>query len=318
MLIIVEGTDGTGKTTLIGELRELLEERGDEVETLHRGPPQRHPLLEYEDALHGYVPGAGAHVLCDRWHLGELVYAPLYRGGSELGDRLGAGRRHVELFLQSRGALLVHLTADEDEVHRRLDARGEDYLKREHVGHTLRAFDDAARTALTWRVDLHSPYHLVSVPSLATAAHEAEEQVTPLAPFWGYVGHPRPDVLLVGDRVNVGGEWPGRRAFLPFMPLNGACAGWLLEALHPWTLRVGLVNAHEEDVEALWAALHQPRVVALGRAAQRVLGRGLVPHGAVPHPQYARRFHHRRQTDYAAAIMHAAQTREDVIASWRT
>lgn len=312
MLIIVEGTDGTGKTTLIEELRELLEQRGDEVVALHRGPPQDHPLREYEDALHDYVPGAGVHVLCDRWHLGELVYAPLYRDGSLLGGQRGAGRRHVELFLQSRGALLVHLTADEDEVHRRLDMRGEDYLKREHVGHTLRAFSEAAKDALTWRVELHSPYHPVSVPSLVTAAHEAEQQVAALARFWGYIGHPRPDVLLVGDRANATGRQ------LPFLPLNGACSNWLLDALHPWTLRVGLVNAHDEDVEALWITLGRPRVVALGREAQRVLDRGLVPHGAVPHPQYARRFRHRRQTEYAAAIMHAAQTREDVIASWQT
>ena len=311
MLIIVEGTDGTGKTTLIGELRELLEERGGAVEVLHRGPPQEHPLVEYEDALHGYVPGAGQHVLCDRWHLGELVYAPLYRDGSELGGQRGAGRRHVELFLQSRGALLVHLTADEDEVHRRLDVRGEDYLKREHVGRTLRAFSDAAKDALTWRVDVHSPYHPVSVPSLVTAAHEAEQQAAALAPFWGYIGHPRPDVLLVGDRANALGRQ------LPFLPLNGACSSWLLDALHPWTLRVGLVNAHEEDVESLWIALGRPQVVALGREAQHVLRRDLLPHGAVPHPQYARRFHHRRQTQYAAAIMHAAKTREDVINSWQ-
>lgn len=312
MLVIVEGTDGTGKTTLIEELRTWLEDQGERVQTLHRGPPQQHPLLEYEDALHAYEPGGGAHVFCDRWHLGELVYAPLYRDGSLLGGPHGAGRRHVELFLQSRGALLVHLTAKEDEVHRRLDVRGEDYLKREHVGHTLRAFDQAAASALTWRVDVHSPYHPATPPSLLTAAHEAEQQARPLAPFWGYVGHPRPDVLLVGDRANA----PGRQ--LPFLPLNGACSGWLLGALHPWTLRVGLVNAHEEDVGSLWGALGQPPVVALGRAAQRVLGRELVPHGAVPHPQYARRFKHRRQTEYAAAILHAAQTREDVIASWQT
>lgn len=314
MLIIVEGTDGTGKTTLIEELRELLAElpTGGLVEVLHRGPPEDHPLVEYEDALHGYAPGSGVHMLCDRWHLGELVYAPLYRDGSELGGRHGAGRRHVELFLQSRGALLVHLTADEDEVHRRLDARGEDYLKREHVGHTLRAFDDAAATALTWRVNLRSPYHPAAVPSVATAGHEAELQAAALAPFWGYVGHPRPDVLLVGDRANASGRQ------LPFLPLGNACSGWLLDSLDPWTLRVGLVNAHEEDVEQLWVALRQPQVVALGREAQTVLGRSLVPHGAVPHPQYARRFHHRRQRTYAAAIMHAAQTGEDVIASWQT
>ena len=50
MLIIVEGPDGAGKTTLVAALATALRASSDSasVDVLHRGPPVAHPLLEYE------------------------------------------------------------------------------------------------------------------------------------------------------------------------------------------------------------------------------------------------------------------------------
>ena len=49
MLIVIEGCDGVGKTSLA---RDLCERTGAEYR--HLGPPQAHPLEEYVLPLDGY------------------------------------------------------------------------------------------------------------------------------------------------------------------------------------------------------------------------------------------------------------------------
>lgn len=128
MLIIVEGCDGTGKTTLVERLRDMLlvGSDPDRVKVLHRGVPQQPAYLEYTEELVNYEPECGHHVVCDRWHWGELVYGPLYRGKSELG---WDGMLDVERGLRDRGAVVVWLEQDASELRHRFSRRGEDYLK---------------------------------------------------------------------------------------------------------------------------------------------------------------------------------------------
>lgn len=80
--IIIEGPDRCGKTTLVGMLAKEL----PKYTQLHfRGPPlglaandqSRHQYLVFSRMAAGLQGGT---FLCDRSHIGELVYAPLYRG----------------------------------------------------------------------------------------------------------------------------------------------------------------------------------------------------------------------------------------------
>lgn len=125
MLIIVEGCDGVGKTTFAEKIQEAT---GGELR--HYGPPTRPALREYTEDLDDYGPGEHHHVICDRYHWGELIYGPLYRGKSELFPH---ALKTVQDHLISRGAVVAFLWNDLDTLAKRHKLTGEDYLKPEDV-----------------------------------------------------------------------------------------------------------------------------------------------------------------------------------------
>lgn len=294
MLILTEGCDGVGKSTFISELADLL--KPHESQVIHRGQPQLHPLEEYEDDLLGYTPNSSVSVLGDRWHWGELVYGPLYRGKSLLGV---AGRRHVDLFLMTRGAIMVHLTASEDTVRQRLAVRGEDYLRDEHIGTVLRGFAECAFGSMIPAITITSPHSRADTKKVIAQARAREAKVGRVHEF-PYIGHPRPDVLVVGNPTD---EVNG----IPFQPFPDTPYAVMFNTMRP-LVRYGFTTA--EDVHEMWDALDFcPNIVALGYEASRRLGG--IPHGVTYHP---RRFASERmmtEDQYARTILGAAVTQKD-------
>lgn len=315
MLIIVEGVDGVGKTSFAQTLEKRIRDFAphDEVHILHKGPPQLTPLEEYELDLQDYWPGDGRHFICDRWHLGNLVYGPLFRGeGTDPAENY-----HIEKFLMSRGALVVTLVAPVSTILKRRAERGEDdMLADEQVTAVQNAFFDVSwESRIGARVmKLEDGLNQENVLTILRDARAAEIEATPLSGFRSYVGHCHPQILLLGEQKNTRRDdrWYGA-----FVPVGGSAGRYLIQALTPEVASMaGFANALEENVEALYSVLGQPAVVALGTRAKKVCMEQGVPHGSVPHPQYVRRFHHHHAEEYGQAIRHAAMLGEELI-SWR-
>lgn len=314
MLVILEGPDCAGKTTLAEKLVAALGERypDDRVTLLKAGPPTAHPVDEYEGPLLTYRPGERWHVVCDRWHVGERVYPAILGRPSAMTPGTWA---HVELFLASRGAFVVHVAASLETLLDRYRVRGDDLVDELQLA--------GARTAFYEVLDGESRLPRVTVTGEPTAAPRgavvapdrldlllgyAESHAAaarPLARFVTYVGPPRPALLLLGD-VRGGdprdhGLWPA------FGTRPGSSGAYLFEALAAESaLRpsYGVANARDvDDPGALWEALHRPAAVALGANAHRRLVADGVPHRTAPHPQYVRRFHHARRAEYAADVL---------------
>lgn len=129
MLIVCEGVDGAGKSTLIDQLEEHLPY--DRTDTRHLGPPEGDPLEECLTVIRGYRPREGMHLLVDRLHLGELVYGPIFRGESKLA---GVGAGIVNQRLSALGGLLVFVDAPLAVLESRVDTRGDDYVKQHQLG----------------------------------------------------------------------------------------------------------------------------------------------------------------------------------------
>lgn len=309
MLIILEGVDGAGKSTTADAIARLL----PGATRLHKGPMTADAITEYEDPLASYRPGSETHVICDRWHVGELVYGPVLRGKARM---TLAERRHIDLFLAARGAVVVHVTASMSTIRQRLSTRGDDLVTLDQIDELNdRYFDvvqhlDVVHGRLYTEAD-ENIYAQLQVLAGTALAHEM--RTAPLVEFPTYIGAANPTLLLLGERRNT---FDRPSAFVPAPNTSGA---YLLEHLPEdvFATWLGIANACEEDIGKLWETLGRPAVVALGRAAAEQCRQAELPHGVVPHPQYVRRFHHHHGRRYGAMIREAAQYQEDLSGALR-
>ncbi len=168
MLIIIEGVDGTGKTTLASLFHDYYN-----AKILHRGVPVKHPLIEYTADLAGYRPGSGKHIVCDRWHIGELVYGPLYRGYSALSSSAFVA---VDELLFENGALLVHAKDNIDVILRRLSIRSRfDEPDRAALAQAQAGFERVLPLSILPRIAFSASGELLrSVNDIASMAREVE------------------------------------------------------------------------------------------------------------------------------------------------
>lgn len=134
MLIILEGVDGAGKSTLASAIEKEIKKTqpDDTVEYIHASQIKGTVYEEYVEPLVDYTPSRGRHIIIDRWHVGERIYGPLYRNSSGY-DNSGGSYEWIELFLGSKGARLWNVTQTLETLQERLAARGEDYLEERHV-----------------------------------------------------------------------------------------------------------------------------------------------------------------------------------------
>jgi len=302
LLIVIEGVDRTGKSTLA---RRIAERIGAEV--IHAGVPTKGSIEEYETALNGYDPREEEHLVLDRWHVGEYVWPEIF--GRESDFDL-ATRRHVEMFMSSRGATVVYGDRDREKLKKELVLHNEP-LAPEDLERASGLFAQArtfkAEYVDVWDYDYDGEDKIVNI---IREAQVAAWRVGHLWNEWGpaWVGRPNGNrVLLVGDQQ--GPEHPGRNPpyRVPFAPYRGTSGHYLLSALESWR-KTAIVNAHdrdtgqEYDLEMGWKVLGCPLIVALGElAARAVEGQGL-PYKKVPHPQYWRRFNYANLTDYTSLL----------------
>lgn len=141
MLIVLEGVDGAGKSTLASAIIDKIKayHPQDSVEYLHSSQLKGTVYEEYVDRLANYAPGSGQHLVLDRWHVGERIYGPLYRNSSGFDDASGS-YEWIELFLASKGARLWNVTQELEVLKERLAARGEDFLQDHHVDYVREQF----------------------------------------------------------------------------------------------------------------------------------------------------------------------------------
>jgi thymidylate kinase len=128
MIILLEGPDCAGKSTLRDELIRVYAEEGRGGSAVwNRGPftAEHGPWEEYAQDLLALTPNQDWLVVMDRWHLGELVYGPILRGASKLSL---AQARWLDGLLRDRGALYVHAHAPSPVLMKRLAERGDDLI----------------------------------------------------------------------------------------------------------------------------------------------------------------------------------------------
>jgi thymidylate kinase len=149
-VVVLEGCDGTGKTTIASA---LAERHGYTV--LHSDrPPDSFDLAErYRSVL--ALPGK---IALDRSFISELVYGPFKYGRSRLSAPDAA---ELAFRVADRGGVLVHLTGRPDVIAARLRARDGYAPPLERIGAVIeayrRVFDALAGAAPTITADTTMP-----------------------------------------------------------------------------------------------------------------------------------------------------------------
>lgn len=149
--IILIGSDGAGKSTVAQELQKVL---GYPVE--HHGS-----VKSYEDGKHEYfsnIEKINYSVIKDRFHEGEQVYAPIYRGYTA--DYFPELEKAL---LHKFSPLLVQIQPPFEVILKRIEERGEDFVKPEHFRYAYDKIDEIYENSNLPKMKIDSDYFSASV-----------------------------------------------------------------------------------------------------------------------------------------------------------
>lgn len=112
MLIVLEGCDGSGKTTLANKLAAILD-----AEIIHctTDTPNDYSFFSQIIAM-----AEKRNIIADRFCYGQFVYQKPEERKLDSVDLY-----HLELYMMNTGAKVIYVYCDENIVKERLDSRGE-------------------------------------------------------------------------------------------------------------------------------------------------------------------------------------------------
>jgi hypothetical protein len=292
VIVILEGPDGAGKTTLARYLCEkyCLEYR-------HTDKPGTEDLFRaYQRSLHG-----AKHVLFDRLFHGELVYGPLMRGTSRL-----TATQAFYLELEAADALVIWCHAPPEQ----LKARGDPIYNTVSPEQLLNRYAYVRESSrLAYQIYDSS----IQLPPDVTLGFQPG-----LCPPGRWVGGRSPKFLLVGERFP--GQLPHHSSerwrtepLVSWRPFDNSRSGeYLLKALilcGAIPSQVRITNAFKDHLPlhesraVLAAEAAGCKVIALGNDAEAELRRaGVTVDEKLPHPQWWSRFRHDQLNQYAEVL----------------
>lgn len=153
-VLIIEGCDASGKSTLIEalrkELKEFLVRKGSSFE--HSNCTNEELFKKFDRlvmASECELTGEGstdcsmpAKIIFDRFIYSNYVYASLYEDYAIL---TANQRKDIEFWINHE-AVILYLTAPEEILKERLNSRGDDYVKAERIPAILEKYDEVLAT----------------------------------------------------------------------------------------------------------------------------------------------------------------------------
>jgi thymidylate kinase len=299
-IIVVEGPDGAGKTTLAERLKGTLDAKVIHLTYRFGAQMHRYHTAAIELALR-YAETQP--VILDRWWPSEIVYANAFRGGSKwpLGPRMfdRVAQKHGVTYVLAlpvdRYTYLEHfkkLKGEREEMYDTMDNVYSEYLdlyeRYEHrddfFRYTMEDWDSVAKYAES--VADRAMQHFGRLADYAKDINQRDVAGNLVDP----------EVLLVGEQSNP----KGRRRVWPFFEYANSSL-WMADALQKAgvdEVDLAWANAFKVDggdnVDLIKAIVERTgcKVVPLGAAALRLVEKkaGIKCYLALRHPQHTKRF----------------------------
>jgi thymidylate kinase len=285
MLVIIEGADKTGKTTLA---KAIAGELG--YEYVHFSTPKGPPADEYID----FLLALKRPTVCDRFHLGELVYGPLLRGKPGLTPLQLAT---IERVMRLQPTVVIHAVTDMKLANDRLVHSTEhEVVNTEQNKAAARLFAEVVPNTNAGPVLRYNGVSQDDIRSVIAEIRKLEVATGSLPAYTGIGTVTGQRLVFVGEQVNQNVTWRG----LPFD--KGASSQFLLDVFAEAGVpekAVYICNADKltED-EAADLDEGRTRFISLGKKADNKLAAFGIPHKALPHPQWVKRFNFRQKDAY--------------------
>lgn len=301
MLIIIEGADKTGKTTLANA---IVDKFG--CKYVHFGKPKKHPATEYAEYALSISPKD--NLVLDRFYLGELVYGPLLRGKAGINDVEFAT---LERILRTKQAILIQTITDSALANKRLKVSTQDEAVNEDQNtKAARGFKELIGRSNLQHQFLYdgSTYENLNVllgqlESMKTIVERNQDIIPKVCTGIGTPAGKK--IILVGEKVNKNVTWlnlPFDRGFSSEFLLNSLKAAGVPEKMI-YLCNSDTINSHEVDFLTRDVTLF----IALGKKAHEKLKFLNVPHVELAHPQYVKRFLWPLRDKYVAQLKAAVK-----------
>ncbi len=287
-MIIVEGADGTGKTTLCKKLAKEMN-----LEYL------KIPRHKNDDELNGfkfYLEKASSiltNTVVDRFHIGEMIYPRLYE--NDFRQPLLMWQQHaIERILNIRGAMLIYVNANYDFIEQNYNKR-KDHFYLPNVIKECELFGiNVFNSILFKKTYITTHTNDITFIEFVDKYHKIiQDETSPIRKYFGtgFVKHP---IMIVGDCINK--KYNTQYSF-------GASSG-SSEYLHQALDIAGCKNdyyitnsnkGNDNDVgDLLKENFHINPIIriALGQNAHLTLDKAGLKHKTIQHPEYHKRFHH--------------------------
>lgn len=329
-VIVLEGSDGTGKTTLAST---LSVQGGFAIE--HSGPPEKNSIDYYMDRIRAH----GVSTVLDRWHGGSYIYGSVFRG---MDDLTPYERWQLEGVAMAQGAVMVYCNGPQKMDEAPADSDASIYevpAKQQAIRDHYETFVNSMTQLYVVKYDW-TKTNALEMMTRRLIDHHAwfndRAMIPESIPAVGNIIEPK--YVFVADepagRLKVINA--SKRLYpedinkqIRFCQLNWALPDWYDQRPFPtsssgrylhWALTVAklslqdycIVNSRQLDGSVIedWATkeiLARPgwrkaRVVALGNDASQRLEFAGIEHDKIYHPSYWKRFHYKEVDTYAKQL----------------
>lgn len=293
MLIVIEGPDKTGKTTLAKAI-----ERELGYEYKHFSAPKGSPADEYID----FLLALKRPTVCDRFHLGELVYGPMFRGKAGITP---LELVTIERVMRLKQTIIIHAVTNMELANHRL-ARSTEHEVVDFTQNLKAAEGFAKVVPLTnaGPVIRYDGSSLDSIRKIISDLKKIRESLGEPRKYTGIGTITGSKIVFVGEQVNKKVTWRN----LPFD--RGASSQFLLDTFVAAGVpekAVYICNANKlTRMEACQLAqAGRTTFIALGAKAANKLADFGFRCFEFSHPQFIKRFHYRQKGHYVAQFKEA-------------